>query len=402
MTPTPPPGSAPQRTTRGLLVAGIILIALNLRPALAAVGPLVADIRDATGLSNSALGLLTALPLLAFGAVSAFTPIVTKRLGVEGALGLALVLIGVGTGVRYVPSVSLLFGGTLVLGIGIALGNVLLPALVKRDFPDRSGPMTSLYSSVMGVAATAAAGISVPVAMVIGWRGALAAWTVVAGIALLVWLPQLRRQSRASQRGTALDALRDLGRSRLAWAVAVFMGLQSLTFYVILAWLPDLLQSRGMDATDAGWMLALSQAAGIAGSATFPIWAGRMRDQRRIIWFIVIVEGLALGGLFLPSTDLIALWVTALGLVLGGSFGLSLLFLVVRADTPQTAAELSGMAQSIGYLIAAAGPPLFGWLYDLTSGWTIPLVSLLIVLALKLLVGLPAARDEQVSRSELT
>ncbi|GAB5534591.1 MAG: MFS transporter [Rubricoccaceae bacterium] len=391
----PSPPSPARHGSRALLIAGIILIALNLRPALAALGPLVADIRDATGLSNSALGLLTTLPLLAFGAVSVFTPVVTRRLGVEGALGLALILIGVGTGVRYVPSVSLLFGGTLLLGIGIALGNVLLPALVKRDFPHRSGSMTSLYSSVMGIAATTAAGISVPLASAIGWRGALAAWTVVAGIALVLWLPQMRhRHTRPQPRGTALDGLRTLGRSRLAWMVALFMGLQSLTFYVILAWLPDLLQSRGMSAADAGWMLALSQGAGIVGSATFPLWASRMRDQRPIIWFIVVIEGLSLGGLFLPGTDLVALSVTALGLVLGGSFGLTLLFLILRADTSETATALSGMAQSVGYLVAATGPPLFGWLYDLSGGWVIPLGSLLVVLVLKLIVGLPAASDE--------
>lgn len=389
-----PPSSPARRDARALLIAGVILIALNLRPALAALGPLVADIRAATGLSNTALGLLTTLPLIAFGAVSVFTPVVTRRLGLAGALGLALVLIGGGTGIRYVPSVALLFGGTLVLGVGIALGNVLLPALVKRDFSDRSGPMTSLYSSAMGIGATVAAGVSVPLASAIGWRGALAAWAALAGIALLVWLPQLARRKPPAPRSTALQALRQLGRSRLAWAVALFMGLQSLTFYVILAWLPDLLQSRGMSAADAGWMLALSQAAGIAGSATFPLWAGRMRDQRSIIWFIVVVEGLSLGGLFLPGTDFVAPLVTALGLVLGGSFGLSLLLLVLRADTPDTATALSGMAQSVGYLVAATGPPLFGWLYDLTDGWTVPLASLLVVLALKLITGLPAARDE--------
>lgn len=390
----PPLISPIRRASRPLLIAGVILIALNLRPALAALGPLVADVRDATGLSNAALGLLTTLPLLAFGTLSAFTPVVTRRLGLAGALALALVLIGLGTGVRIVPSVPLLFGGTLLLGIGIALGNVLLPALVKRDFPDRSGPMTSLYSSAMGVGATVAAGVSVPLAAQIGWTGALAAWAVLAILALVVWVPQLTSQAYAPPRSSTWSALRDLGRSRLAWAVATFMGLQSLTFYVVLAWLPDLLQSRGLAPDAAGWMLALSQAAGIVGSATFPIWAGRMRDQRPIIWVIIGIEGLALGGLFLPGTAFVAPLVTALGLVLGGSFGVSLLFLVLRADTPDTATALSGMAQSVGYLIAATGPPLFGWLYDLTDGWTVPLASLLIVLVLKLTTGLSAACDE--------
>jgi CP family cyanate transporter-like MFS transporter len=401
--PSPSPLALPDATRAGrqraLLVAGVVLVALNLRPALAGIGPLVADIRLATGLSNTALGLLTTLPLLAFGAVSAFTPVVTKRLGVAGALGLALALIGVGTGVRATPSVALLFGGTVLLGVGIALGNTLLPAIVKRDFADRSGPMTALYSSAMGLGAAAAAGVSVPLAAVVGWRGALGAWAVLAAVGLVVWLPQMRRRTLPARRGTILDSLRDLGTSRLAWAVALFMGLQSLAYYVLLAWLPDLLQSQGFTAEGAGWMLALNQAAGIAGSAVVPIWAARRPDQRRIIWALSAAEAVALGGLLLPGGAFAAVWVTVIGFVLGGSFGLSLLFLAIRADTPETAAELSGMAQSIGYLVAAVGPPLIGGLHDLTDGWTVPILSLGAVLVAKVAAGLPAASDAQVRRS---
>ena len=177
------------------------------------------------------------------------------------------------------------------------------------------------------------------------------------------------------------------------------MGLQSLTFYVVLAWLPDLLQSRGLDAAGAGWMLALSQLAGIAGSAVAPVWAGRRPDQRRIVGALAALEAVALGGLLLPGGTLVGVWVSLLGFVLGGSFGLSLLFLAVRADTAETAAELSGMAQSVGYLVAAVGPALFGGLHDATGGWTVPLLSLTVVLVAKAAVGLPAARDEQVGRT---
>ena len=404
VTPVPRPTPvASGAGRRALLVAGIVLVALNLRPALAGVGPLVADVRLATGLPNAALGLLTTLPLLAFGVVSAFTGVVTRRLGVEGALGLALGLVGVGVAVRSAPSVALLFGGTAALGVGIALGNVLLPALVKRDFADRQGPMTALYSSAMGLGAAVAAGVSVPLAGAVGWRGALGAWAALAALALVVWLPQLRRSAPPRPRGTVLDSLRDLGRSRLAWAVALFMGLQSLTFYVVLAWLPDLLQGRGLAPEAAGWMLALSQAAGVAGSAAVPLWAGRLRDQRRIVWALAAVEAVALAGLLAPSASaaLTGVWVSLLGFVLGGSFGLSLLFLAIRADTPETAAALSGMAQSVGYLVAAVGPFAFGAVHDLTGGWTLPLLSLVAVLAAKVAAGLPAARDRQVSPSPL-
>lgn len=378
---------------RALLVAGIVLVALNLRPSLSAVGPLVADIKAATGLSNAGFGLLTTLPLLAFGSVSAITPLVTRRLGVDGAIGLALGLVGAGVLVRSASSVGLLFLGTAVLGVGIALGNVLLPAVVKRDFPERSGPMTSLYSSAMGVGATVAAGVSLPLASVLGWRGSLGAWAVPALIALVGWLPRLKRPVIPRPSSSAGTSLRSLGRSKLAWQVALFMGFQSLTFYVVLAWLPDLLQSRGLGAAEAGWMLALSQATGIIGSAAVPLWAGRLADQRRIVSVLGLVEVVALAGLLSPGAQLVTLWVSLLGFALGGTFGLALVLLVLRAADADAATALSGMAQSVGYLVAATGPVLFGVLYDLTRGWTLPLLFLMAVLVAKIVAGLGAGRS---------
>lgn len=393
------PAAPPARSPRlGLLLAGIILVALNLRPALAGVGPLVGDIRAATGLSNTALGLLTTLPLLAFGVVSTLTPRVTGRFGIEATLAAALAFIGVGTLTRSVPSVALLFGGTVVLGVGIALGNVLLPALVKRDFPERSGAMTSLYSSAMGLGATVAAGASVPLASAFGWRGSLGVWAGLAGVALLAWLPILRGRALPRQSGGGQTGLRGLGRSPRAWQIALFMGLQSLTFYVVLAWLPDLLQSRGMGEAEAGWMLALSQAAGLLGSGTVPLWGGRLSDHRRIVWILLLVEAVALAGLFAPTSTFAAVWVFLLGMVLGGTFALSLLFLVVRAPDAETATALSGMAQAVGYLIAATGPALFGFLHDLSAGWTVPLGFLVAVLVAKGVVGLGAGRPGFVRR----
>ena len=377
---------------RLLLLAGILLIAFNLRPTLASVGPLIADIRAATGLSSAALGLLTTLPLLAFGVVSNFTPVVTRALGFGGALTAALLLISVGNGVRVFASPAALFAGTAVLGVGIALGNVLLPALVKRDFAHRSGSMTSLYSSVMALGASIAAGVSYPLTRYMEWPLVLGIWTIPALIALLVWLPQLKlspRPARAS--GRTATSLGYIWRSRLAWQIAAFMGLQSLTFYVLLAWLPDLLQSDGMDAERAGWMLALSQATGILGSAVVPIIAARRADQRSIVWAMGVLEGIALVGLILmPAGSGAVLWVSLVGFALGGTFGLALLFLVLRSPDTETTTGLSGMVQSIGYLIAAAGPVLAGFLYDLSAGWLVPLLFLLVVWTGKVWSGLRA------------
>lgn len=391
-------GRTRSRVERGVLLLGILLIAINLRPALATVGPLVGEIRVDTGLSHTALGLLTALPLLAFGAVSALSSIVTRLLGFGGALGAALLLLIVGAGVRAVSSVELLYLGTLTLGVGIALGNVLLPALVKRDFSHRSGLLTGLYSSVLGLGSCVGAAVAVPLSRYVGWQNALAIWAVPAFVALLVWLPQVSRTERRENAGSAPAApLRSMLVSGLAWELAFFMGLQSLTFYVMIAWLPDLLQSRGMSAAEAGWMLAIAQLPGVVGSAVVPMFAGRVRDQRHIVMVLVFLEAVALIGILLdPGFGLTLVFVSTLGLVLGGTLGLALLFLVLRSPDAAATTRLSGMVQSIGYLVAAVGPVVFGWLYELTATWTVPLLFLIVVLAGKLATGMGAARPGRV------
>jgi CP family cyanate transporter-like MFS transporter len=382
-----------------LIIGGMLLVAINLRTALASVGPLVDPIMQTTGLSATAFGLLTTLPLIAFGVVSPLTPAITRRAGLGGALVLALLLIFLGTALRPLAGSALLFLGTAALGIGVALGNVLMPALVKSEFPASSGSMTSLYSSVMGIGATIAAGTTVPLSRMLGWRGALALWAVPAAVALLLWLPRVRppRPQRV-QPAEAGGGVRALGRSPLAWQVALFMGFQSLTFYVVLAWLPDMLQARGIDAAGAGWLLALSQATGIAGSAIVPFRAARRAGQKRIVLVLGVLEALSLLGLLLASAAwLHALAVGVLGFAMGGTFSLSLLFLVLRAPDTRMATSLSGMAQSIGYLVAAAGPALIGYVRDATGSWTGPILCLFAALAAKAVSGLGAARDRLVA-----
>ncbi|MGD8748794.1 MAG: MFS transporter [Balneolaceae bacterium] len=394
----PSPFEQNSRFKNILLVTGIMLISINLRPALAGVGPLVSTIRESTGLSNTMLGLLTTLPLLAFGFVSTLTPLFTKRLGIEGTLALSMILLTAGLLVRIIPGNMMLFSGTLLLGIAIAFGNVLLPSLVKRDFPNHTGIMTSLYSSMLGIGATLAAGVSVPLAHDLdwGWRGSLGAWAGLSLLALAIWLPQLKSLTMPEHNRSFWKALKELGRSKVAWQVAVFMGLQSLAFYVILAWLPEILQSRGLDANTAGWMLSLSQGMGVLGTIFIPTWAERQTDQRGLVWILMTCEIVSLIGLMLPNAFLPGLWASLIGLALGGSFGLSLLFIVLRAPDSQTATELSGMAQSIGYLLAAIGPTLFGALHDITNAWLVPLLFLAVLVAVKLFVGLGAGRPQAI------
>lgn len=386
------------RSENAILIAGILLIAVNLRPALASVGPLTENIRQATGLSSLQLGWLTTLPLISFGIISTFTPLVTRRLGVGGTLLGAMVLLAIGSALRFIDSITMLYLGTLLIGIAIAFGNVLLPSIVKRNFASSSGWMTSLYSGAMGLGASMAAGLSVPLADDLGWgwRAALGVWAVPALIACAIWMPQLKRLTRPDQQRSFQQTMKHLGTSGLAWQVALFMGLQSLTFYVVLAWLPAVLIDRGYSASFSGWMLSLSQATGVLGSLIVPILAGRRTDQRAIVAGLAFFETIGLVGLLVAQSSWIVLWISILGFVLGGSFGLALLFLVVRSKATETATELSGMAQSIGYLVAATGPAIFGSLFDLTGNWTYSLLCLFVVLTLKTWMGWGAARAETV------
>ncbi len=387
-----------RKSNHFVLIAGIIFIAINLRPALASVGPLIEDIRASTGLSNTLLGLLTTLPLLAFGVISTLTPLFTKRFGIGGTLLGAMVLLTLGISIRLIDWVPALYLGTLLLGIAIAFGNVLLPSLTKRNFDKNSGIMTSLYSSAMAIGAATAAGISVPLTdeFQLGWRNALAVWAIPSFIALFVWMPQVSRLKKNAPSHRFVDAMKKMGSSTLAWKVALFMGLQSMVFYIILAWLPVILQSRGHDAAFAGWMLSLSQATGIIGSLFIPYIAGKQKNQRGIVIVLVLLEIISLIGILLPQFGLIALWVSLLGIVLGGTFGLALLFLVLRSKDTEGATELSGMAQSVGYLVAATGPMLFGAIFDLTGSWDDALLSLFLFAALKLYMGLGAGKSERV------
>lgn len=381
-----------------LLLLGILFIAINLRPALASLGPLVDDIKSATGLSNSLLGLLTTLPLLAFGVVSALAPLFTKRFGIGRTLFGALSLLTFGILIRSIDSLITLYLGTLMLGTAIAFGNVLLPGITKRNFSSNSGLITSLYSSTMAIGASLAAGLSIPLAYKfnLGWQGSLRVWAILSFIALLIWSPQLWRLKKVISTRNYFEAMKNVARSNLAWKIALFMGLQSFTFYVVLAWLPTILLSKGYDAQYAGWMLSLSQATGIFGSLLIPFFAGKRNDQSIIVISLVAVELVGLLGLLIPNMAPVYIWVSLIGFVLGGTFGLALLFIVIRSKDTESATELSGMAQSIGYIVAATGPILIGSLYDIFETWNYPIIILITLSFVKLLMGLGAAKEGKV------
>jgi CP family cyanate transporter-like MFS transporter len=380
---------------------GIVLLAANLRPALTGVPPLIGQIRADTGISNGVAGLLTTLPLLAFGLLSPIAPRVARRFGMERVLLASLLVLAAGILLRWAGAVAALFLGTVVLGAAIAVANVLLPSLVKREFPGHAGLMTSVYSTSLGISAALAAGVSVPLAQLagIGWRGALAVWAIPALLACVAWLPQRGRIDRpADPSARSSPGVRDLWRSPLAWQVTLFMGLQSLAYYVTLTWLPEILQAEGMGVARAGWMLGLSQAVAIVTMFLAPMFAERT-SQRGVVVVAVGMSGVGALGLLVAGSTASTLWVVLLGLGQGASFSLALTFFALRAPDHGHAAALSGMAQSVGYLLAAGGPFLFGVLRDVTGAWKVPLALLLTVTICLLIAGIGAARDAHVGAS---
>lgn len=401
----PSPLRTPLRT--GLLVTGIVIAAANLRAALTSVGPLIGEIRADTGISGGAAGLLTTLPLICFAALSLLAPALARRFGTRRVLTSSLLLLAAGIALRSVPPVAALFAGTVVLGLAIAVGNVLLPSLVKRDFPAHTGLLTGVYITVMNTGAALGAGVSVPLARQgdFGWRGALGVWALLALLAAVVWLFLLRggRPMGSPEATPTPHGERRYGglwKSQLAWQVTLFMGLQSVVFYASIAWLPEVLQSDGLSAAQAGWMVSLMQFVGIPTALFAPILAGRCSSQRGFLAAAALLSGAGILGLLLSGgsgVTVTALWVSLLGLGQGASISLALILFVLRTTDAGGAAALSGMAQSVGYLLAATGPFLVGVLHDLTHSWSLPLALLFAVAMGLLFAGLGAGRDAHVT-----
>jgi CP family cyanate transporter-like MFS transporter len=384
-----------------LLVLAIVLLAANLRPALTSVAPLIGQIRTDTGISNGVAGLLTGLPLLAFAVLSPIAPRLARRFGMERVLLASLLVLAVGILLRSAGVVAALFLGTAILGAAIAVGNVLLPSLVKREFPERTGLMTSTYTTALAVSAAIAAGASFPIAyQVDGWRGSLALWALLALVAAVAWFPQIRSADPANASTGTSRGVTGLWSSVLAWQVTLFMGLQSLGYYVVLTWLPQILQEEvGVSAAQAGWLLALAQVVVIPAMFLAPVLADRRPSQYSVVVVAVTLTGAGTLGLLVAASTATALWIVLLGLGQGACFSLALTFFALRAPDSEHAAALSGMAQSVGYLLAAGGPFLFGLLRDVTHAWTVPLTLLVAVTVCLLITGLGAARDAHVGRA---
>lgn len=383
-------------TSKALLILGIILISINLRTSIASVGPLIPFIREDLGISNGLAGFLTTLSLITFAIFSLFAPSIGKRLGHGKAIFLGIVLLAIGVVIRVLGGVGLLYFGTALTGIGIVIANVLMIPFFKARIPEQIGLMTALLSTGMSLFAAIASGISVPLAvdLGLGWRGSLLSWVGFMILALLVWIPQLRPHGGTQQR--AIFPAKNVWKSRLAWQVTLFMGAQSVMYFTMVTWLPDMLIARGMSPVNAGLALSYMQLISLIGTFFAPNLLMRLRQQSGVILGVGLGYLLGYGALFLQNELITFAALTVIGIGSGASLSIAYTLISLRTAEDLTTAKLSGMVQSAGYVLAALGPLVFGISLDLFDDWNI-LIWFLLAMTLQFITfGWPAGQDRKI------
>jgi CP family cyanate transporter-like MFS transporter len=385
------------RPGRTLVTIAVLLLAINLCPVVNALGAVVPELRDATGLPAGTTGLLLSLPTLAFAVMGLAAPALAARIGPHRTVVVALTALLVGQLVRAaVPGVPALFAGSLLALAGIAVANVLMPGLVRLHFPDRIPLITAAYTTLLTIGGAAAAGLTLPVQRGLGgdWRLGIGLWAATAAVALIPWLLLIRSPAGPTAAGTRLP-LRMLARTRVAWALALFFAGQSMVAYVVFGWLAEILVDQGMTDTAAAAQVSIAIAVGIPLAALVPNLLGRTRHPGALVVALASCYLLAFAGLIVSPTDPVWLWSILIG-VGTGAFPLALTLIALRARTGLATTSLSAFTQCAGYLIASVGPLGFGLLFDLTGAWTVPLLAMCGVVVVQIGAGLLAVRPRYV------
>ncbi|WP_370879414.1 CynX/NimT family MFS transporter [Catenuloplanes indicus] len=384
-----------------LVLAAMLLVALNLRTSITSVGSLLTEVRDGLQLSGLMAGVVTTMPTIAFAVFGAFTPVLVRRFAAPRVLIGAMAALVIGQALRVATGSAMVFVITGALALsGIAIGNVLMPMLVKQHFPERTGLITGMYSVSMSIGATIGAAATVPIAHAFGsWRAGLGVWAILALAAIPLWLPAaLRRRSAApvpAVPGAKITARVRPGATRLGWAMAIFFGAQSLSGYATMGWLPTLFRDAGFSPENAGVLLGVLSVVGVPMGLIMPSLAARLRRLHGLILVLASLMIVAYLGMMLAPRAGAYLWVVVLS-VGQSAFPLALTVLGLRARTPEGTVALSAFAQSIGYLFAALGPLLVGYFYGLTGTWTVPMLFLAAVAVLQATAGLAIARPRFV------
>lgn len=355
---------------RYILVIGILTLAASLRAPFTLVGPLLDDIRQSLGLDTVQAGALTTIPLLMFAVASPAAAILSSRVGLERAALISLSTILLGIALRPLGQTLCLYLGTAAIGTGIAVGNVILPGFLKRDFPHRVPQMTTAYVLTMTVGAALASTLAVPLASSSdsGWRLSLTIVAVLPALSLIVWMVQTSRVGAFQAPPLTASSASPIWGSLLAWQLTAYLGLTTLIFYVGVAWLPAILATSGFSAAASGSIHGLMHLTGAAAGLLIMPTIGRFRDQRALAFLCPLMGAASLFGLII-APQFAALWIAAFGFAMGAALILSLAFISLRSSSVRQAASVSGMAQCAGYLLAAVGPPFAGLVHDLTNGW---------------------------------
>lgn len=384
----------------GLVLTGIMLLSLNLRPAAVSVGPVLDEIRDGLGMGAASAGLLTSLPVLAFAGLGALAPLAARRIGPHRVTLVALLAVAAGLAGRAVVDHEASFLAlSLVAVAGMAMANVLIPSLVRLHFPDRIGAMTAAYSTSLAVGLTAAFLLTVPVADWLGsWRWGLGIWALLALVATLPWFLLAAHDQGLAQHDRTIS-FREVAGTRLGWAMAVFFGVQSLQAYAVFGWFATLWRDAGFGAGTAGALVGVVAGVSIPLSAWVPRLIARPGDRRVVLLSIIACYPVAYLGLIASPHRFALLWALVLGVGMA-TFPIALTLIGLRSRTPGTTAALSGFTQAVGYLLAAAGPFGVGVLHDATGGWTVPLLVLTVLslplFSLGIYVGKPRHLEDQL------
>ena len=381
---------------RWLVVVGIVVLAFNLRPAAVSVGPVLTEIRSGLGLSATAAGVLTSLPVVAFASFGALAPRLAHLVGLHRLTLLGLIGMTLGLWTRAHVDSGLAFLALSLLALaGMATANVLMPSLVKQHFPDRIGLLTAVYATALALGLTLASMLTVPIAEHFGsWRAGLAAWAVTAGIAVLPWLGLVGHDLKPRESAGPIG-LRDIARTRLGWQMALFFGLQSTQAYAVFGWFADVYRAAGFSASTAGLLLGVVTGMSIPLSAVIPAIAARVRNQSWLLLALMVTYPVGYVGLIVaPHAGALA-WAVLIGIGLC-TFPLILTQIGLRARSSAGTAALSGFTQSVGYLIAVLGPFGVGALHDLSGGWTVPLLALTALCIPQLVTGLLVCRPAYI------
>ncbi|MGW1379051.1 CynX/NimT family MFS transporter [Streptomyces sp. NPDC002446] len=387
----------------GIVMAGIVLAALNLRPAITSLGPLMAEVRASLGMSASVAGLLTSVPAMCFAAFGIAAPRLARRWGPGAIVCAGMAAIAVGVALRpYAGGTGGFLAASALALAGIAVSNVLMPVVIKTWFPDRVGSMTGLYSMALALGTSLAAALTVPMTEALGgsWHTGLAVWAALAAVAVLPWLAVLRQRGPGSgpAAGAAAPAEEPpvrIASSPTAWALAVFFGLQATAAYITMGWMPQIFRDAGVSAGTAGVLLAVTMAMGVPLSFVLPRLASRMRHQGPLAVALGLCGLAGYAGLWLAPAAGAWAWALLMG-ISNCAFPLALTMIGMRSSSTAGVVKLSAFAQSVGYLISIPGPQLVGTLYDHSGGWGLPIALMAGLMVPQIAVGVLAGRDRRI------